>query len=333
VSELFVQLPDSLPQRVADLAATIIAEAGADNPYDAAVALETYLRTLPYDLTVPAAPPGEDTVDYFLFTLQRGYFDYHASALAVMLRSAGIPARVAVGYAIDAEDVKANGTFRIQKNDAYTWVEVFFPQYGWVVFNPTPDRPAGSGSEGAGAGVPGDAGLDGADEPSLEEIFDELGGFTGLPGGEVGDSLTETAVDAPAPFPWWIAWTLAGAMTVAALLALSGRLAFTWGTGGLAPRAKHWARVQRVGHWAGLRAEPEETATEWGRRVGTTVQKEDAARALVRAYEQERYGRKDLDGTDDEESTGAYRELRNRLFRRVVRRRERYENGEGEHEA
>jgi hypothetical protein len=250
--------------------------------------------------------------------------------MTVMLRTLGVPARIAVGYAVDVEDINPDGTYKVQKNDAYSWVEVFFPEYGWVVFNPTPDRPAGSGSEGVGTGViPED--IPGADDPSLEEIFDELGGFTGTPGGEVGGSLTQTPIDAPAPFPWWIVWTALGVLVGAALLASTGRLAYTWGTGNLPPRAKHWARVQRVGRWAGLQAEPEETASEWSRRTGEAVRREEAARTLAMAYERERYGRKDLDGTDDEEATGAYRSLRNRLFRRVVRRREQFDNGEDDY--
>ena len=328
-AELFTQLPVSLPESIAQLTAQIVAEAGADNPYDQAVAIETFLRNLPYDLTVPAAPPGEDTVEYFLFTLQRGYFDYHATAMAVMLRTLGVPAQIAVGYAVDVEDLNADGTYRVQKNDAYSWVEVFFPQYGWVAFNPTPDRPAGSGSEGVGTGLGPDDSL-GVDQPSLEEIFNEIG-FEGLPGGQVGETLSETPVDAPGPFPWWIVWTALGVLVGGAALAGSGRLAYTWGTGSLPQHTKHWARVQRVGRWAGLRADPDETAREWSRRAGDAVQKEDAARTLAMAYEQERYGRKDLDGTDNEEAIGAFREFRNRLFRRVVRRREQVDNGEDEH--
>ena len=117
----------------------------------------------------------------------------------------------------------------------------------------------------------------------------------------------------------------------AAALAGTGRLAYTWGTGGMPTHTKHWARAQRVARWGGLRADPDETAREWSRRAGAAVEREDAATTLARAYEQERYGRRDLDGTDTEEATNAFREFRNRLFRRVVRRREQAENGEDEH--
>ena len=72
-----------------------------DDAYDKAAAIESYLRTFPIDFNLPQTPPGRDSVDYFLFDEQRGYFDYHASAMAVMLRTLGIPARVATGYVLD----------------------------------------------------------------------------------------------------------------------------------------------------------------------------------------------------------------------------------------
>ncbi|MGE5594689.1 MAG: transglutaminase-like domain-containing protein, partial [Hyphomicrobiales bacterium] len=137
VKDRYLQLPDDLPQRVHDEATRVIAEAGASNQYDAAAAIEAYLRTFPYDLNVEAAPPNRDIVDFFLFDQKRGYFDWHATAMTVMLRTAGIPARIAVGYALDPADAK-DGTYIVRKDDAYSWVEVWFPKYGWIEFNPTP---------------------------------------------------------------------------------------------------------------------------------------------------------------------------------------------------
>ena len=85
------------------------ARGNATRLYDKAAAIESYLRTFPIDYNVPKTPPGRDSVDYFLFDAQRGYFDYHASAMAVMLRTLGIPARVATGY-VDRPDAEATAT-------------------------------------------------------------------------------------------------------------------------------------------------------------------------------------------------------------------------------
>src|SRR5207249_4418734 len=91
VTQSYLQLPRRVPARVRDKARVIAA--GTDDPYGAASAIEAYLRTFPIDYSVSAAPNGQDPVDYFLFDAQRGYFDYHASAMTVMLRTLGIPAR------------------------------------------------------------------------------------------------------------------------------------------------------------------------------------------------------------------------------------------------
>ena len=79
---------------------------GVDNgatPYQQAQAIESYLRDFPFSLAVSLPPPGRDIVDYLLFDLKQGYFDYQSTAMAVMLRSVGIPARVAVGYVLDPD--------------------------------------------------------------------------------------------------------------------------------------------------------------------------------------------------------------------------------------
>src|SRR5205814_7931883 len=105
---------------------------------------------------VPAAPPGHDSVDYFLFDAQRGYFDYHASAMAVMLRSLGVPARVASGYVIDP--LQRDGdtdTFKLTQRQAFAWPEVYFPGIGWVEFNPTPTQPLINRPGAAAAAPPG----------------------------------------------------------------------------------------------------------------------------------------------------------------------------------
>ena len=99
---VYLSLPEDLPQRIVTLAEKVTAN--ADGPYERALALEAYLRTIPYDLRIPKAPRGRDVVEYFLFELQRGYCDYFASAMAVMARAVGIPSRLAVGYAMGQYD-------------------------------------------------------------------------------------------------------------------------------------------------------------------------------------------------------------------------------------
>lgn len=148
----YLQLPAGLPQRVRDLAGEIMAGAG-DN-YERALRVQDYLRSaFTYDLEVPLPPDGRDAVDYFLFELRGGFCSHFASAMAVLLRAEGVPARVATGYAMGEYDFE-RGAYRVPGAAAHAWVEVYFPGYGWVEFEPTPAQPALAYAEGAVAGTP-----------------------------------------------------------------------------------------------------------------------------------------------------------------------------------
>ncbi|MHB8510097.1 MAG: DUF4129 domain-containing transglutaminase family protein [Candidatus Dormibacteria bacterium] len=112
---------------------------GASNDYDRARAIEAYLRhSLTYRLDVAAPPPGTDPVEYFLFTSRVGYCEYFASSMGELVRGLGIPVRLVNGYGPGVGDEEKKIT-TIRASDAHTWVEVFFPGYGWVPFEPTPD--------------------------------------------------------------------------------------------------------------------------------------------------------------------------------------------------
>ncbi len=138
VTNSYLSLPDELPQRVIDLAHSLTA--GQPTVYDQALALQTYLRTIPYTLDLPAPSTDADVVDSFLFDLKRGYCDYYASAMVVMARSVDIPARLAVGYAAGSYDARTQ-SYRVIQADAHSWVEVYFPGNGWIPFEPTAAYP------------------------------------------------------------------------------------------------------------------------------------------------------------------------------------------------
>jgi hypothetical protein len=110
--------------------------------YDKAVALESYLRSnYTYSVDIQL-PPGEEGVSWFLFRSgNKGFCNYFASAMAVMARSLGIPARVAVGYTSGTDDPK-NHQHVIHGTDAHSWVQIYFAGYGWVNFEPSASFPA-----------------------------------------------------------------------------------------------------------------------------------------------------------------------------------------------
>ncbi len=141
----YTALPDTIPSRVHELAQQV---AGGErvggqailSPYDQAKALERFLRQYPYSLDVELPPPGRDPVDYFLFDLQTGYCDYYASAMVVMARSLGLPARFAAGFL--AQPADAGGVQTVYQINAHSWAEVYFTGYGWLEFEPTAAFPA-----------------------------------------------------------------------------------------------------------------------------------------------------------------------------------------------
>ena len=141
IETFYLQLPESLPKRVQTLAEEITKE--ADNPYDKAKAIELYFATngFSYETKEVAVPgPNEDYVDQFLFETKKGYCDNFSTAMVVMLRSIGIPARWVKGFTGgDFVEMQDDGTRRqiITNEHAHSWVEVYFPGSGWVPFEPT----------------------------------------------------------------------------------------------------------------------------------------------------------------------------------------------------
>ncbi|MDX1744742.1 MAG: transglutaminaseTgpA domain-containing protein, partial [Halobacteriales archaeon] len=136
IHERYTQVPESTPQRVADLTEQVTAE--ATNPYDTAVAIERYLESeKQYSLDVNR--PDGDIADAFLFEMEAGYCTYYATTMVTMLRSQGIPARFVVGY-LPGQEVASN-EWVVRGFDSHAWVEVYFPRTGWVAFDPTPAGP------------------------------------------------------------------------------------------------------------------------------------------------------------------------------------------------
>ena len=171
VSERYLQLPPTVTPRTQALAREIAAD--LDNPYDIATAVTDYLRAnIEYVETVGSPPEGQEPLDYFLFDSHQGFCNYYASAEIVLLRSLGIPSRLAAGLAQGTQQGQS-GVYVVLERDAHTWPEVYFPGLGWVEFEPTASQPPLSRPEDEEPSQPGageeSAASDEGDEESREE--------------------------------------------------------------------------------------------------------------------------------------------------------------------
>lgn len=138
VNDYYLQLPHNYSSNVRTLSEEITKD--AETPYEKATAIKSFLRQFHYDEEVQVPPADSDGVEYFLFASKRGVCTEFASAMAVMLRSTGVPARIATGY-FRGELDEETGYYIIRGRNFHAWVEVYFPQYGWIEFEATPATP------------------------------------------------------------------------------------------------------------------------------------------------------------------------------------------------
>jgi transglutaminase-like putative cysteine protease len=240
----YSDLPATVPVRVHELAQEIAG--AAPNPYEQARALERFLRQYTYSLEVDLPPNGVDPVDFFLFEQQAGYCDYYASAMTVMARSLGLPARIGVGFLPQPPD--ENGVQTIYQIDGHSWAEIYFPGYGWIEFEPTAAFPSPH---------------DSATNLNADRPFD-FDADLGLPFPQDTPAIPEP--DPQRPFPWrWVG--LAGIVAFGLWLGKRRRVNAI-GSDGVS-----WAygRLQRqaikLGHPTPASQTPSEFATELQARL------------------------------------------------------------------
>lgn len=135
----YTQVPADLSAEIVDLAHQITD--GAPTTYDKVIGVQDWLKAnMRYNLAIPSDPPGTDPLDEFLFHRRQGFCEHFSTAMVVLLRSVGIPARFAVGFG-PGERNPFTGYFEVRESDAHSWVEVFYPGSGWIEYDPTHDVP------------------------------------------------------------------------------------------------------------------------------------------------------------------------------------------------
>ena len=180
IASQYLQLPNTLPDRVYQLGSEIVE--GIESRYDRAVAIENYFSSgrFRYQIEdVPYPDLEQDYVDQFLFETQYGYCDNFSTAMVVLLRTVGIPARWVKGFTSGAmvEDLSTVDQdlyrYQITDSNAHSWVEVYFPQIGWIPFEPTIGFSGSEFADHDDAQVEVDE-LDEQDRPTTEEEHELL---------------------------------------------------------------------------------------------------------------------------------------------------------------
>jgi hypothetical protein len=131
----YIDLPDTLPDRVKDLADKITAD--YDSKYDKLKAIENYLRQYKYNLNMKQVPKGEDFTDYFLFESKEGYCTAYATAMAVLGRCIGIPTRYVEGFIVRFRTKDDNNMYPVKNSQAHAWAEAYIEGVGWIPFEAT----------------------------------------------------------------------------------------------------------------------------------------------------------------------------------------------------
>jgi len=307
---------------IAGLALTIVQKAHATNPYAEAKAIEAWLRDRPFSYTLEPrpAPAGTRQLDYFLFTSHSGYCQDFASAMAVLLRSLPdpVPVRVVNGYGIGSFEAKSQ-RYVVRATDAHTWVEVFFPGYGWQPFEPTPDnanfpilRPATPADLKAGPASGGEqSGQTGAPAGSGPSI-----GIGGL-----GSGSSNSFVDVSTR----VGIGLVAALLLALLLTVASVRWYLRPED--APRI--WRRLRFLGRELQVPIRPGDTPHEYGVKLAAAVPMfAQEISTLARLFTRARYRRAGLDRRDLAEMHAAWDRVRRRYPRLLLSGlRQRVRNG------
>ena len=318
VSDRYLQLPPGLPVRVNDLAASVTS--GWATPYAKAKVVENYLRNnYPYNLRVDPPPFGVDGVDHFLFGLGEGYSEYFGSTMAVMLRTVGVPARLAVGYTT-GDRVEGREIYAVTDSHSHAWVEVYFPRFGWIPFEPTPGKslprlyqPGLEDQEILGTGAILAELLDEGCLDESDDCFDPEDASATL-------DLVSSSSDGSSVLRYW-PWLLT---VIAGLTVVGGSLTLIWRRFLATPNNPRVA-FRRMNTLASLAAAGQveyQTPYQFGSNLQQVLPSHsNPVSLIVSAYVRNRYGNKDTTASERRVLAVAWQKIRLPMLWEIVRRR------------
>ena len=333
VATHYLQLP-ALSERTRSLADSLAR--GQATQYDRVVALQTWLRTnFDYTLELPRTPE-QATLDHFLFERRAGHCEYFSTALAVLLRTIGIPARNVNGF-LGGEWNEFGRYLAVTQNDAHSWVEVWFPGVGWVPFDATPAGGTSALADGSDFLSPFRLFFGGLQHRWSKWVIDynldrQMQLFS-----RVGEMFSrderaeqEQREQQPGPVaPWrWILFAMTGALVLLALYRASRRRALA-----IRPESKLYLSARRAfarAGWDDTRLATSRARNDTGREAmlaplewvaalrAAGAPRVDDAERLTRRYLDARFGSRPLDRGETETLRSLVEEIRAALKQRAV---------------
>jgi transglutaminase-like putative cysteine protease len=301
VLNTYLQLPPGFSEKVKQLSANITA--GAASPYQKVIAIYNYLSKMPYSTQIKAAPAGTDPVEYFLFTQKSGFCVYFASAMSVMLRSVGVPARLAAGY-LPGEPGDRTGEYILLDRSYHAWSQVYFPGYGWVDVEATPASSQSPGSE-VNTETPWVSGEIISQSPLYnpwQDIWEHQSPYAPDRITPAGKQDLPNPLRGPVPFADALGKALIiiiGGSLLALLLASPFMLfrrsysRWLWRVDRSALASMVYARMCNLGAGLGMGPQPQQTPMEYATRMAVAFPQEaEYFKHVARAYTENRFGRR-----------------------------------------
>jgi hypothetical protein len=281
---LALYLPENtgyIPQVIKDAAVT--ATKGSTSMFDEAQHIQNYLRAeFTYSAeNNPDIPGNEDAMTWF-FQNKKGFCTFFATAMALMGRSLGLPTRIAEGFSLGSFDA-AQKAYIVRGTDTHAWTQIYFGKYGWIDFEPTASFPVfGRATNGStGSSTPSTAGPNGTAAaqggPNDHQI--DPGGFGGAFGGSGDGPVVRVGLG--------LSFTLLLLLVLAAAFLVWWRLLYR----AFSPTAAAFARVTRLGAWAGAPPRSWQTPSEYADKLSEVLpEQRESLRKLSDLYSAERWG-------------------------------------------
>ena len=321
ITDRYLQLPDSLPRQVRNLARSIVDAADAETPWQKTLAIKEWLQSQVYSLEIKGPGARDDGVHYFLFktmnepcpsdkpdcdtSKRKGYSQYFGSAATVMLRSVGVPARMVAGWSA-GEYVPEQGQFIIRDRNRHGWTQVFAPPYGWIDVEVTPGR----------AAVPRNVlvpttptnqfppELMGSSEfdPDYLEYLEDLDELAMLEQQMRAAGGFRSAAQEQSGFQIPIIPTASAASAL--VIILFGVAAWRWNLRGQPEPIRAYTQFVRIATILGYRRPSHESAREFTTEIAQMTGRYAEARLIIREFENAVYGPKLTETPEDSDSQG-----------------------------